>query len=142
LSHVARIELEINDLETLKAACKALGFEFLCDQQTYRWYGTWVGDYPLPQGFTRDDLGKCTHAIRVPGATYEIGVVKRGSKYLLLWDFYQSGGLQAHIGTNGGKLKQAYSVQRIRREAVLKGYHLQEQKTPQGIRIIMTDIRR
>ena len=102
MSHVAKIELEINDLETLKAACKDLGFEFLCDQPTYRWYGQWVGDYPLPQGFTQDDLGKCTHAIRVPGATYEIGVVKRGSKYLLLWDFYGAGGLQQHLGSNGG----------------------------------------
>ena len=75
-----------------------------CDQPTYRWYGQWVGDYihNIPQGFTQDDLGKCTHAIRVPGATYEIGVVRRGSKYLLLWDFYGAGGLQQYLGTNGG----------------------------------------
>ena len=42
-------------------------------------------------------------------------------------------------GPTAGRLKQAYSVQRVRREAVLKGYHLQEQKTPQGtIRLTMT----
>jgi len=138
MSHVAKIELEINDLDTLKAACVRLGLEFIQDQKHYRWYNEHVGDYPLPEGFTVDDLGRCDHAIRVTGASYEVGVVRRGSKYVLLWDFYSSGGLERKLGKGAGRLKQAYAVERVRREAKLKGYHVQERKTEQGIRLVLT----
>lgn len=56
-----------------------------------------MGDYPLPKGFTKADLGKCEYAIRVKGAggdTYEIGVVKRRDgkdAYTFLYDFYGGG---------------------------------------------------
>ena len=98
MSHVARIELEINDLDSLKAACKSLGLEFVPDQKTFEWYGRQVGNYPLPDGFTLEDMGRCDHAIRVPGAQYEIGVVKRRGKYTLLWDFWEDGGLETVLG--------------------------------------------
>lgn len=137
MSHVAKIELEINDLDTLKAACERLGVEFIPDQKHYRWYNEHVGDYPLPEGFTPEDLGRCDHAIHVPGASYEVGVVRRGSKYVLLWDFYSAGGLERKLGKGAGRLKQAYAVERVRRGARLKGYQVREQKTDQGIRLTL-----
>lgn len=138
MSHVAKIELEINDLDALKAACQRLGLEFCCGQTTYRWYGEFVGDHPLPEGLTVQDLGRCDHAIRVPGASYELGVLKRNGKYLLLWDFWGEGGLERVLGRNAGKLKQAYAIERTRREAMRKGYRITESKTRNGVRLVLT----
>ena len=141
MSHIAKIELEINDLESLKTACKKLGFDFMENQKTYLWYGTWMGDTPLPEGINVEDLGKCTHAIQVPAAAYEVGVVKKGSKYNLMWDYWIGGGLEKHIGKNACKLKQAYTLEQIRKGARLKGYLIHETKTKNGIRVALTQTR-
>ena len=115
MSHIAKIELEILSLEDLKSACKILGFNFIENQKTYQWYGRWVGDSPLPEGIALEDLGKCDHAIRIQDCAYEIGIVKRGSKYILLWDSWHTGGLEQKIGKEAGILKQAYTIERIKR---------------------------
>lgn len=129
MSHVSTIELEIKDLEALKAACQRLGYEFRAGQTTYRWYGRFVGDYPLPAGYKVEDLGRCTHAIRVPGADYEIGVVTRDGKTTLLWDFFRPGGLEAVIGQGGAKLKQVYAAEATKRAARKAGYMVTEKHT-------------
>lgn len=138
MSHISRIELQIKDLEDLKRACGRLGLEFLENQKTYSWYGRWVGDTPLPEGISVSDLGKCDHAVRVPGAQYEIGVVKKERTYILLWDFWYRGGLEAKLGKNAGKLKQAYAIERVRKEGTLKGYRVHETKSEAGIRVHLT----
>lgn len=137
MSHISQMELEIKSLADLKQACQRLGLTFVDNQTTYQWYGRWVGDSPLPEGITTEELGKCTHAIQVPDCRYEIGVVKRGSKFILLWDSWSSGGLEKKIGVNAGILKQAYSVERIKREAMLKRYRFTEQKVEKGIRLVL-----
>jgi hypothetical protein len=137
MSHISKIQLEITDPEVLKLACERLGLQFIENQQTYKWYGSWVGDSPLPEGISIQDLGKCDHAIRVPGAQYEIGIVKRDRKYILLWDFWHQGGLEQKLGKNAGRLKQAYAVERVRKEARLKGHRICEQKTDKGIRLLL-----
>jgi hypothetical protein len=137
MSHISKMELEITSLADLKQACKRLGFTFVDNQKTYKWYGRWVGDAPLPEGITTEELGKCTHAIQVPEASYEIGVAQKGSKYILLWDSWHSGGLEQKIGKNAGILKQAYSIARIQSEAVLKRYRFTEKKVEKGIRVVL-----
>jgi hypothetical protein len=137
MSHISKIELEITDLETLRQACERLDMQFIENQQTYKWYGTWIGDSELPEGISIHDLGKCEHAIRVPGAQYEIGIVQRDRKYILLWDFWHQGGLEQKLGKNAGRLKQAYAVERVRKEARLKGHRICEQKTDKGIRLLL-----
>ena len=137
MSHISKMELEITSLVDLKQACKRLGLTFIDNQKNYQWYGTWVGDAPLPEGITTEELGHCTHAIKVPECLYEIGVVKKGSQYILLWDSWSSGGLEKKIGKDAGILKQAYSVERIKREAMLKRYRFSEQKVEKGIRIVL-----
>ena len=137
MSHVAKIELEINDVETLKLACERLGLQFIENQRSYEWYGSWVGDTPLPEGITLADFGKCDHAIKVPGAQYEIGIVQRDKKYILLWDYWHRGGLEEKLGKNAGRLKQAYAIERVRKEARIKGHRICEQKTNQGIRLVL-----
>jgi len=137
MSHVSKIELEIQSLEDLKLACKRLGFIFQENHQTYQWYGRSVGDSPMPEGFNVDDLGKCDHAIQVPECAYEIGVVKRGAKYLLLWDSWHAGGLEKKIGKDAGILKQSYTIERIKREAKRKKYQVKEIKQDQSMRLVL-----
>lgn len=137
ISHVAKITLQIKSLDALARACAELGLELVHGQTTYRWYGQSIGDYPLPEGVTADDLGKCDHAIRIPGKAdaYEIGVVKSkdGSGYTLLWDFYKGGyGLQDRIGEGAKKLKQAYSSQVVCSWYQKQGYRVTRTVKPDG----------
>lgn len=137
MSHISKIELEILSLGDLKTACNRLGFIFQENQKTYQWYGRWVGDSPLPEGISIDDLGKCDHAIRIQDCAYDIGVVKRGSKYILLWDSWHAGGLEQKIGKDAGILKQGYTIERIKREAKMKKYQVREIKNDQSIRLVL-----
>lgn len=130
MSHVAKISIEIKDLEALKAAAKACGLEFVEGQKTYKWFGRHVGDFALPEGFKVSDLGKCDHVLRIAGndTAYEIGVVRRKDGkpgYELLWDFWQGGyGLQKAVGVNGQKLVQEYSTAVTTRFYQKKGFRV------------------
>ena len=110
MSHISRIELEVNDLGVLGQACKGLGLELVRNKKTFKWYG---------------QDSQCDHAIRVPDASYEIGVVKNGNGYQLQCDFYDRE-LGKVIGVNGGLLKQAYALHKTRIEARRKGYSVLE----------------
>jgi hypothetical protein len=137
MSHVATIDLEIKDLDALREAAAAIGLEFVAGQTSYRWYGQSVGDYPLPDGFTASDLGKCEHALRIPldqqhpdpnfgMMPYEIGVVKRRDGrpgFTLLWDFWNRGcGLEDRVGANCNRLKQEYALAVAKRQARKQGF--------------------
>lgn len=132
MSHVATIDCEILSLDALKAACDRLGLSFQDGQSTYAWYGKFIGDYPLPEGFTVADLGHCDHAIKVPGARYEVGVVFRDGKYSLMWDFWRDGGLEEQLGPNGQKLAQAYAIEAAKLEAQRQGFSTFEEPLADG----------
>lgn len=126
MSHIATITVEIRDLDALRAACTRIGCEFVENQTTYAWFGRSVA---LPSGYSIEDLGRCTHAIRVPGASYEVGVTparsgRRG--WDLLWDFWSSGGLERALGQDGRRLVQAYGVEAAIRAARRQGYAVTE----------------
>lgn len=137
MSHVADIEMEVNDLGCLKEAAKAIGLEFV-EKSTYKWFGRSVGDYPLPKGFTEADLGKCKYVLQIPGNSkaYEIGVIERKDGkpgYQLLWDFWNKGyGLEDVVGKDGGLLKQSYAVMRAKKEMLRKGYRVNTTKDQAG----------
>ena len=134
MSHISKIEVEINSLEDLKQACKELGFQFCEGQKTHIWYGT----NKESENNTETEFGKCDHAIRVPKCKYEIGVIKKGNHFNLLWDNYYTGGLEKKVGKDAGILKQAYSIQRIKREARLKGYRIVQKEVTNGIRLVLS----
>ncbi len=138
MSHISKIELEIRDLESLKQACKKLGFQFMENQKHYTWYGKWVGNQPLPDGISEEDLGKCKHAIHVPAAVFEIGVVQRDNAYILLWDSWIGGGLQKQIGKDAGILRQAYAIASVKKESRRKGYRITEKRMKKGVRLSLT----
>ena len=120
MSHISKIELEVKDLQTLRQACIRLGLNMLEGKKTFKWY-------------SQED-GSCDHAIRVPGATYEIGVVKPGNLYEHKCDYWDSA-IGKAIGKNGGLLKPAYAIERTKTEARRKGYSIIEKNTDSGIRL-------
>ncbi len=135
MSHISKIEIEIlQSLEDLKSACREMGFLFMENQKTHKWYGT----NRESESNSQSELGKCDHAIKVHGAKYEIGVVKKDSHWELLWDEYFSGGLEKKVGKNAGLLKQAYSIARIKRESRIKGYRVTQKKVSNGIRLVLS----
>lgn len=123
MSHVVTIETQILDLASLRKAAEELGLEFVEGQRTYRWFGRFMADSPIPEGFTPDDYGKCQHALRVKGDTtaYEVGVVRRkdgAPGFQLIYDFYGSCGkaLEAVAGKGLTKLRQEYAAQVVIRQ--------------------------
>jgi hypothetical protein len=120
MSHISKIELVVNDIRSLKAACIRLGLSFAKNQTSFKWWGR--------------KNGICNHAIKIPGTAYEIGVHKQADRYDLLVDYYDPA-VEAAIGSNAGKLKQAYAIERTRTEARRKGYTVVEKQTEDGIRL-------
>jgi ribosomal protein L34 len=120
--------MDIKDLDALEKACNEMGLEFIPNQKTYKWWGHHVGDYPLPKGFSKADMGKCDHAVRIKGDSeaYEVGIVKRRDGrpgYTMLFDFFAGGkGLMKKIGDNADLLTQEYSVQVNIKKAKQKGF--------------------
>jgi hypothetical protein len=119
MSHISKIELEVKDLAVLSQACTRLGIEFIRGQKHFKWYG---------------EEASCDHVIKVPGAEYEIGVIKDQSRYDLSCDFYDRA-LEKVIGRQGGLLKQAYAVSKTKIEARRKGYSVLEKNTDTGVRL-------
>lgn len=139
MSHVAQIDVEIRDLDALQEACGRVGLELIREQKTYRWFGEHIGDYPLPAGFAAEDLGKCEHAVRIPGpgnVAYEIGVCKRRDGrpgYTLMWDFFGGGQGLVHVaGKDCCKLRQAYALVVAKRAAMKQGFRVMEKKVQDG----------
>lgn len=138
MSHVVAIETKLTDLAAIRDACLAMGWEFLEDQKTFKWFGSWVDDYHASDaayqlGIDPKDYGKCDHAIRVPGAQYTIGLLKREDGYTPVWDFYGSGGLQGIRAENGmGGFMQRYAAEKAKRELRHKGYSPVERRLDNG----------
>jgi hypothetical protein len=70
----------------------------------------------------------------LPGASYEIGVLKKSGRYELQCDFYDRN-IEKAIGRQGGLLKQAYAIEKAKIEARRKGYSVLEKRTDTGIRL-------
>jgi len=138
VSHIESIELVLSDLEALEAGAKRFEGQ-LVKQSTYRWFGQSVGNYPLPKGMTKDQLGKCDYAIKLPGVNYEIGVVKVEGGYRLAYDFYgydrsehDGHKLKAMFGDHLSKLRQVYAAEVAKKMAKRKGWRVKETALPNG----------
>lgn len=156
MSHVESCKVQFNNLTAVKAACKALGVEFVENAKTYAWYGHHVGDYPISQemkdaGVTKSNLGSCSHKIKVPGSEYEIGLYEVQGKpgvFLPLYDFFGTGrNIQTALckknanGTYGKgleKLADTYSVEVLKAKARSKGYQFREVNAGGKIKLVVT----
>lgn len=140
MSHIASIKIKIKDISALIAACAELGAEFRQGQTTYHWYGRRAGDSPLPEGMTEDMLGKCQHAIRIPGVKYEVGVVQTADgTYTLAWDEYgyDNGEHDGHkliqkFGPQLGTLVQLYGVHQATALMQARGFKVQRKLGQDG----------
>jgi hypothetical protein len=135
MSHVAKINLQITNLDALANACGRLGLELVRGQKTYKWYGVSVGDYRGKDAVRAPD-GKCEHAIRVKGnpKAYEIGLVRRTdgkAGYELVWDHWSGGyGLCEKVmygkgQPNADKLKDWYAAEVTRQQMMRQGFTVQ-----------------
>lgn len=161
MSHVVQVnETTMKDLACIKRACERLGWVFQEGKQKYIWYGRWADDSPIPEGMfssertaelraasrevrtiaMQEALGKCDHAIKVPGAAYEIGIVRKpDGSFSFVWDWWGGGGLVAHMDQRefqskhkGGKFTQAYNVEVAKKVARLKGLPVKEKLLANG----------
>lgn len=146
MSHISTIQVEIKDLSAVKAVCARMGWTFVENQSTYAWYGQLVGDQTArlaAMGMTAADMGKCLHAIKVPGCRYEIGVAAgmNGKGFRFAFDTYRNGGLDNVIGSDGSKLSQLYAIEKVKIEARRKGYMVRETARQDGsIKLDITGI--
>ena len=118
MSHVAKVDVKIKNLDILKKACEKIGLQFKEGQSSYKWFGTWVNDYhgsnaAYKHGIDPKNYGKCDHAVGVTGNShaYEIGVVKNGDHYDLIYDFYggQGAAIEKIAGRECSNLVNEYS---------------------------------
>lgn len=146
MSHVDNISTngEEFDLEVIQELCRRMGWTFVEGKKTYAWYGYSVGDYPIPEGFTEADLGKCDHAIQIPGCSYEVGLVQGvDGGYNVIADFWREGGLDQVLGKHGELFQRDYNWQKDVMAAEEKGYDWQEveikaeDKLPEGARKVV-----
>lgn len=150
MSHVIGINLQILDLAALETACKVLKLQFVKDQKTHAWYGSWQNDYRaadaayINTGISTDQYGKCEHAIKVPGSDYEIGVYKnpKGKGFILAYDNWGTGQvIKNTLGAGLEKLKQEYAVAKASLEARAKGWMINRQNLTNGtIRLTMVGV--
>jgi len=118
MSHITTLEIEIRDLTALRAACARLGLVFAENQKTYRhYYG----------------VGNCVHAVSSSKFQYEIGVIEeKNGTYKLAYDGWKSGGIEAVLGKDLGKLKQAYAAEATKIAARRRGFSIIEKLDGEG----------
>lgn len=118
MSHVAQYETVpgkplITDLDACALAAKNLGCEARMDAN-YKWFGRHVGDYPLPGGWKKEDMGRNAVMVIRPteetckklginsSSVYELGIVPDKNNpgcYVPMYDFFAKGqGLDKVIG--------------------------------------------
>lgn len=128
MSHISKVELQITDLDAVRALCKENGWTFKHGQKTCRY---WNGaEHP------------CDHAIGVPGSrdASELGLVqnKDGKGFSLAFDPMCFTGIKG-IGENGTEFKRGYGVCKIEQIAKTKNYkHRRIMKANGSIQVILT----
>ncbi len=122
MSHLSKIELQVTDIDTLARASRRMGFTLNQGQTQFKWYGK---------------AAPCDHAIKIPNADYEIGVIRNAGQFELNCDYFDRKLTQA-IGENGGRLKQAYAIEKTKQVARQKGYTAIERESNQNIQLRIT----
>lgn len=151
--HVVTLEIKLTDLEAIRRACKRMGWELVENQATYKWVGIWVDDSPVPRHLFESEeeynrvcamtkperrdfmptiLGKCTHAIKLPGVDGEIGLIQRGKEFVPIWDYYTHGLHRVRTDNGMDGFVQSYATEKAKLEAQRRGKYVTEHKLPNG----------
>lgn len=138
MSHVVAIGpvFQEEDLPELKRLVEEQGAQWKEGQKSYRWYGRWMNDYSgedaaYNQGVAAETYGRCEHAISIPGATYEVGIVRTDKGLKLSFDNWSSGGLSptSVAGQKALALAQGMSVHLVKKQAKRLGFSMSAAKT-------------
>lgn len=129
MSHLIASQIAIMDLEILRKA--VAGFGGL----------TWMEGAKRFRSYTKDERldtqvaehGTCEHAIKIAGATYEIGVVKRkdGEGWNLVFDPYDHAAADK-VGYQCEKVTAAYGEAYIRDFAEKNGFLVEQSTDSEG----------
>jgi len=120
MSHISKINLEVNNLPCLEKAVKKLGGTFHKNKTEFSYYA--------------GRKGKCLHAASFPNCSFDLGIIKgENNDYVLQWDSYSSGGLSKVLGENANKLKQTYAVEVAKNVAKMQGYIFTEKTKENGV---------
>jgi len=125
MSHITKVNVEVNSLDALSAAVQRLGGTLNEGQTNFRAYGS---------------RNACDHAINFGDQTWEIGVTEgEDGQYELKWDSWGGGhGLTDIVGRNCENLKKFYTAERSKIEARKQGYSVQEYQTEDdGIKLVI-----
>jgi len=158
MSHVVETEPDgpdqgIRDLYVLKKAAERCGLVFNEGQTHFRTWaddhnGRLVGDWPLPEGRTLDDVGKCAHALSLPNAaksgvdSYEIGVVeskKHPGTYSLMYDFWR-GALEKKAGNWCEDLLMYYQMEAAKLAAEEQDHTYVEEQLADGTFVARVEV--
>ena len=141
MSHVIKTKMEYRDFNAILQAGADCGLVFHEGQREYRWYGRFMGDYALPEGMTADMLGRCDHAMGIPGDSfaYEVGITTRPSGgFDVLYDFWSGGkGLEDKIGIQGIKFRERYAIHAAQNAVEALGYYSEE--TAEGLTVYLPE---
>lgn len=162
MSHVEEVEIECHDLTALRTAVERCGGEFMENQRTHAWWGTFVGDSRNMANSATAEIGgragrdpktfgKCLHAIRMagrtgkngPGGPWEIGIVQArgGDGYSLVYDNYGSAGrqLEQMFGKDAIRIKDELAAEVSMRELIRDGFRVDRMVTSNGEIVLQAD---
>jgi hypothetical protein len=150
MSHVAQIKLVIDSLDVLQKAVERIGGTLERDHHKLKMYGSGFVDdssdwrsmfapaesnriASLPKKervkIINKKMSRPDHTLAFIGASYNVGVFQNPDEktFSLRWDYYSQGGLVKFMGDrSGGKLTQAYGLEKAKRMARLRGYATKE----------------
>ena len=133
MSHYSEVQIELIDEGCLVAALERLGFKGKVEiyKEAKALYG-YQGDVRAQKGnviIRRQHVGS---------AANDLGFERQADGRYRVWVSEYD---QSHNGYNDvwlGKLKQAYGIEKVRKEAKKRGYRLTEQKQDNGtVRLVL-----
>jgi hypothetical protein len=148
ISHVAKVDLEIADLDVLAEAAIAMGGEYLPNETKWRWYGSWQNDYAAKDAAYLNGIPATRYGtsdagiIRLNGASWDIGVYKvpgQDGKFTLVYDNYGEGhGIEKACGKNLVGLKTRYGAVAATRQLKKQGFAVREETVNNRLRLVAT----
>ncbi|MHA2642866.1 MAG: DUF1257 domain-containing protein [bacterium JZ-2024 1] len=123
MSHITTVKTKIRDLELLARAAERFGLS-LVRAESFRAFTRSACEYKLTSGSSVE---------------YEIGIVRSGDSYELLYDSWRGGyGLIERVGKNLERLISAYSEEVVSLEAVRSGLTVvSREESDDGIVLIL-----
>lgn len=144
MSHVVTLRVKITSKANLIAAVERMGGTWIEGRTRFTWYGRHMGDYKLPEGFSKSEMGHCHHCVSFPGITYQVGLIeidklpashpartlldKDGKRvyadgsFVPMFDFWDKALKEKMGGPEALKFIQAYKSEQTKAEARKKGY--------------------